>query len=99
MVLGRDAQVEFQADAGCGLCGGKTKNIHHNNLEVQLEAEFAIQRLTLIKTCMDWTQTQKTLSGADHWQTVEQKDQLKRWKVLDYVAIPQGWTGRSVVWF
>ena len=44
VILGCDAQVEFQPSqdpsTGCGLRGGKTKNIQHNTLEIQLEAEF-----------------------------------------------------------
>ena len=68
---------------------------------MQLEVEnFELlqqQRLKLISTCMDWTPTHSPLLGADSLETVEHKDQLKRWKVSDFVAIPQGWTGRSVV--
>ena len=68
---------------------------------MQLEAEFfkLLQRqgLKLINTDMDWAPTHSPLAGADMWQTFENKDQLKRWKALDYVPIPQGWTARSVV--
>ena len=83
VTLGCDAQVEFQQTqepfTGCGLRGGKTKNIQDNNLEIQFEAEFLL--LQKLNTYMEWL-----------LDTLENKEQLMRWRVLNYVAIPQGWT-------
>ena len=92
VVLGCDAPVGFQPNqelsTGCGLCGGKTNNIQHNNLEMQVEADN-------FQACATaGTETHQHLHGVDAiaWSSL-----LKRWKVLDSVAIPQGWTRRSVV--
>ena len=70
VMLECDAQVEFQPNheplTGSGLRGGKTKNIQHNKLEMQLEAEnFKLmqqQRLKLVNTHMDWTPTHSPTS-------------------------------------
>ena len=54
------------------------------------------QGLELINTFMDWSPTHSPLAEADYWQIAESSEKMKIWKVLDRVAIPQDWTGRSV---
>ena len=100
--LGRRFASRIPAESGahgCGLCGGKTKNIQHN-LEMQLEAEFSklLDQQGLKTHHLHGLDTDTFTAGADYWQAVENNDQLKRLKVLDYVARdPARLEGRSVV--